>query len=84
MNINELAAILHSAYYNAPDGAKVTAGLLFGVRYANELGHMKISDLEELTIKVGIPQGYKSEINKGIKLAEYVELDTARLWFGND
>ena len=84
MNINELAAILRSAYYNAPHGSKVTAGLLFGVRYANELGHMKLSDLEELVIKVGIPHGYKSEINKDINLAEYVELDTARLWFGND
>ena len=81
MNINELAAILRSAYHNAPDKAKVTAVHLFGIRYANELRHMLLSDLVK---KADIHQSYNVEISNGIRLAKYVELDTTRLWFGND
>lgn len=81
MNINELAAILRSAYHNAPEKSKVTAAHLFGIRYANELSHIP---LDALVKQVGIPQSYRVEIGKGMNLAEYVELDTGRLWFGND
>lgn len=80
MNIDELAAILHSAYHNAPDKAKVTAVHLFSIRYADELRHVVPSDLVK---KADIPQSYNVEISNGINLAEYMELDTASLWFGN-
>lgn len=82
MNINELAAILHSAYHNAPDKAKVTAAHLFGIRYANELRHIPLDDLVKQVN--GMPPTYRVEIGKGMNLAKYVELDTTSLWFGND
>lgn len=82
MNINELAAILHSAYHNAPDGAKVKSAHLFGIRYANELRHILLSDLVKQVN--GIPKSYNIDIKQGMNLAEYVELDAASLWFGND
>lgn len=81
MSINELAVILHNAYYNAPDKAKVTAVHLFGIRYSNDLRHISPDDLIK---KADIPQSYHVEIRNGMNLAEYVELDKARLWFGND
>ena len=81
MTINELAGILHSAYYNAPDKAKASSLHLFGIRYANELSHIPLNDLIK---KADIRPTYYVEIRKGIRLAEYVELDTGKLWFGNE
>lgn len=82
MNIDELAEILHSAYHNAPHGGKVKSAHLFEIRYANELRHILLSDLVK---KVnGIPKSYNIDIQQGMNLAEYVELDTTGLWFGND
>ena len=81
MNINELAEILHSAYYGARSRDEIVALNLFGIRYANELRYIQ---LNALLNKAEIRLSYRDEIKKGMNLAKYVDLDTRRLWFGND
>lgn len=48
---------------------------LFGIIYAEELKGYQTKELNEMAIKAGLPgKTYSVEINKGRKLAKYVEL----------
>ena len=81
MNIDEAAKILRRAYCQAPKGKKTTGLHLFGIKYADELSEV---DLNQLIKKAGIRDSYYTEIRKGIRLSEYVNLKDLPLWFGND
>ena len=47
---------------------------LFGVKYADELRRYGRSDLESIAVAAGATASQATEISKGIKLAEYVNL----------
>ena len=71
MTVDEAANILREMRQKAPKGGKTTCILLFGIKYAKELSGLSVADIAERAT------GYKShetEINYGIRLAEYVQL----------
>ncbi len=73
MTPEELTDKLKSMYENAPDRDSVTMIHLFGIMYADELKHCSASKEEIAQNATGHPS-YQTEINKGIRLARYVEL----------
>jgi hypothetical protein len=77
MTIVELGKKLSEMYENAPKGDQVAMIHLFGIRYASEI--KKNSYTAEYIIKntkrkngSPMPSSYRTEISKGVKLAEYV------------
>jgi len=52
---------------------QVTQIHLFGIKYAEQIKYMSLS---ELTILADIRESYKTEIRKGMNLARYVEVKT--------
>ncbi|MDM7976274.1 MULTISPECIES: hypothetical protein [Thalassospira] len=71
MNIESASKLLATMYKNAPTGKKVVAIHLFGIKYADEIRNMSTKDI---TIGAQLPESYKTEINKGINLADYVSV----------
>ncbi len=71
MTVDEAANILREMYRKAPIGEKATSIHLFGIKYAKELGGLSIADIAE---RATGHKSYQVEINKGIRLAEYVQL----------
>ena len=76
MNINDLAKKLSEMYENA-DGDKVAMIHLFGIRYAKVIqqkGFTANDIIKNTRLKNGeaMSETYKTEISKGIKLAEFV------------
>ena len=71
MNSQQLAEELSRMYNTAPRGEQVAMIHLFGIKYANELRGVGLSDLAE---QAGISRAYGTEINKGRNLAKYVDL----------
>lgn len=65
----QLGGILKNMYENAPRKEMVTSIHLFGIRYADEI---KMVGIKSVVDASGIPSTYRTEINKGIKLADYV------------
>ncbi len=65
----DLGRILIDMYENAPRKEQVTSIHLFGIRYAGEIKNVGIKSVVDAS---GIPLSYRAEINKGIKLADYV------------
>lgn len=55
----------------APEGEKVVHIHLFGIRYADALDGLP---LKEICIRAGEPESYGTEINKGMRLARFVEI----------
>ncbi|PTW47797.1 HTH-like domain-containing protein [Rhodovulum kholense] len=73
MQVHELASILSKGYLSAAPGEAVLSIHLFGIRYAEELkGH----SLPEILALADLPKSYGTEIRKGMRLAEYVEIRT--------
>ena len=74
MNETELAEIMRNMYRNAPQGEQSTALHLFGIRYVAELNapNVSINRVAELS---GVGNSYHTEIRKGMRLAQYVELN---------
>ena len=74
MTTEELAQEMRRMYDNAPRGEQNTAVLLFGIKYAAHLppGTSRIADVIRCS---GLPSNWRSEVNKGRNLAEYVELN---------
>jgi len=68
----ELATILQQMYNNASN-EKVTMIHLFGIKYAQEIKEIKVSPKEIVTL-AKLPESYKTEVSKGIKLAKYVKV----------
>ena len=71
MTVGEAAGILRRMYENAPRGEKTTMLHLFGIKYADDLAGLSIEDIVR---KAGILKSYPTEINKGRRLAKYVQI----------
>ena len=72
MTVNELGTKLREMY-EAKDSNKTTMIHLFGVIYGAEMEKMGIKSIE--VIKAAqMQESYVTEINKGIRLAQYVIL----------
>lgn len=72
MYLNELANELRTMYENA-NGNKTAMIHLFAIKYAKEIrdnGYIP----KEILKAANMPDSYFAEINKGIKLAKYVEV----------
>ena len=74
MNETELAQILRRMYQNAPKGEQKTAIHLFGIKYAEALSSRNVSSTRVAALS-GIGDSYYTEINNGMRLAKYVELN---------
>ncbi len=68
----KLASKLQEMYDNAPEGDATTMIRLFGIVYAEHLKYCGVPITEIAENSVG--HSYHAEINKGIRLAPYVEI----------
>jgi len=71
MTTEELARVFKERYRNAPRGFVVTTIHLFGIQYADALAGQP---LKEICMRADVPVSYCTEIHKGIRLAEFVQL----------
>lgn len=69
--LDDLARELRTEYDNAPKAQKVVQIHLFGIRRASVLQNVSLSDL---LARAGMPDSYKTEVRKGIRLSEHVEV----------
>jgi hypothetical protein len=69
-NPRELTRILKTTYESA-NGSIIPMMHVFGIRYADVLRGLP---LKELAQQAGIPASLGTEIAKGMKLAQYVDL----------
>jgi hypothetical protein len=74
MRLDEASELLKKMYEGAPEGAMVTSIHLFGIKYANEIGDLPI---KQILVGAGMNKSYVTEINKGMNLAKYVQIDPA-------
>ncbi len=88
MDISDAVHALHRAYNDAPYRRQVTSLHLFGIKYAKELTHIQRRNalsrnelLKMLVSQANISDSYTTEINKGINLADFVDVKAGRLWF---
>jgi hypothetical protein len=77
MTIIELGEILSGMYENALHGNHVAMIHLFGIRYSSEIKKHNYAPkdiIENTKLKNGLSmnESYQTEIQKGVKLAEYV------------
>lgn len=70
-SVDELAGELRGKYSNAAKSQKVVEIHLFGIRHAEAL---KTVSLPALLDAAGMPNSYKTELRKGIRLAPFVAL----------
>ena len=70
--IDTLAKKLKSMY-DSTNTEKAAMVHLFGIIYADEMARYGISAAEMIRA-AGLTKGYNSELSKGIKLSEYVQL----------
>lgn len=71
MTVKELGEKLKDVYTNAQKGEKIAMIHLFGITYSNEIIKNNYSK-KEIIDTAGIPKSYGTELNRGIKLADYV------------
>ncbi len=71
MIIDEAASILREMYRTARRGDKSVRVVLFGLKYADDLGHLSV---QQVILQSGIPRNYFPMVNMGRKLASYVIL----------
>jgi hypothetical protein len=71
MTLSELGKKLSKMYNNEPKGDTVAMIHLFGIKYANEINQSNYSK-KDIIEQSGISTSYLTELNKGVKLAEYV------------
>lgn len=75
MKIGEAATRLKASYDAAPAGYKVVYIHLFAIRHAREIADMPLKDLLQ---RAGLKTSYATELQKGIRLAEFVEPKQAK------
>jgi len=72
MNEEQAAQLLLQAYNQAAaTRGQATSIHLFGIRYAEDLAGLSLA---EILARARMPRSYATEIRKGMKLAQYVEL----------
>lgn len=69
--MTDIADQLRNAYETAGNGNRVVAIHLFAIEHA---GRLKGMNLKDLAARAGISENYGPELNKGVKLADYVEI----------
>lgn len=69
--LDDLARELKSSYEGAERSQKVVQIHLFGIRRAAALRNVSLPALLE---RAGMPDSYKTELRKGMRLAEHVEV----------
>lgn len=69
--MNDLAAALREFCRSAGQGKKVVAIHLFGIRNAAALDGRDLHDLAE---RAGIGRSFGTELRKGVRLADYVQV----------
>jgi hypothetical protein len=67
----ELAEVLRRELGRAAKGERVVTIHLFGIRHAVDLRTVSIPEVLEIA---GVPGVYVTEVHKGMKLADYVEI----------
>lgn len=71
MTLGEAAAKLAEMYRKgAASNEQTTQIHLFAITYADQIEGMS---LPEILSRAGMPESYKTELRKGIKLAKYVQ-----------
>jgi hypothetical protein len=70
--LDELARELKANYVGAPRSQKVVQIHLFGIRRAATLKNISLPDL---LARAGMPDSYKTELSKGIRLADHVQVN---------
>ena len=75
MTVDEAARILREMYYAGEGtGLMVTGIHLFGILYADDLESLSIPDIIS---RAGLCPSYRTEVQKGKNLAEYVKVVNA-------
>lgn len=69
MTIEEASRLLARMCHQAPEGEKVVHIHLFGIKYADEIQGMSLS---ELAVRANLPKSYGTELAKGRALARFV------------
>jgi 5-methylcytosine-specific restriction protein B len=69
--LDDLARELKSKYEGASTSEKVVQIHLFGIRRADALRNVSLPDL---LARAGMPDSYKTELRKGIRLADHVQV----------
>jgi hypothetical protein len=69
--MSDIVDALKRAIDAAPKGDKVVTIHLFGIQHADRL---KGVNLQELAERAGIGKSFGSELRKGVRLAQYVQL----------
>ena len=78
MTVSEAGAILRRAYNDAPDKEMMTGLFLFGIKYADDLVGLPLSDVVR---EAGLQPNYSTEIRRGKNLAKYAQIKPdADLW----
>jgi len=71
MRSEELSVEFGKRYHAAPSGITVATIHLFGIEFAGALsGH----NLKEICARADVPTSYGTELRKGMRLAEFVNL----------
>lgn len=73
MTINELGSILREMYGTAKDGDLVVMIHLFGVKYSEQIETCG-GTAKDIAKAAGISDTYGTEIRKGVRLAQYVNV----------
>lgn len=73
MQLEELARRLRQRYDSAKRNETVCQVILFGIEYHEDI-YDSGAFVHEIVSAAGLPNGYVSEVCKGIRLAEYVAL----------
>jgi hypothetical protein len=69
--LDELARELRARYEGASKSEKVVQIHLFGISRATALSNISLPDL---LARAGMPDSYKTELRKGMRLSEHVVL----------
>ena len=73
MTLQQLGERLHEMYFKSKDGEAVVMIHLFGIKYASEIKQSRES-MKAIAIAAGIQQSYGTEISKGVKLSQFVNV----------
>jgi MoxR-like ATPase len=82
-SIEELAKILSDNYTNAEEGMRVCVIHLFGIRFGKIIKKNNYS-LSRIISLAGMNDSYSTELNKGLKLYESIDLNKYGLSFGKN
>ena len=79
--VESLGRELRRRYDHAPRKEQTTAVLLFGLEHSEDVRRLGIREVIEAS---GLRPGMKSELNKGVNLARYLERNSQELDYNFD